>query len=246
MSVRAKRLQLIACGPSPCKPYTLRQKVIAAVLLLCAWFSPSESNAALQIINDEDCVAMELSAMGKPGDTVARARQQVLAILEPQNACSAWFQQSDTKPAEVFRSLHFELERDGPSRVYGMRNPQGQLFFKHPWAARAIENAGRDSVIRLNANGPFFNRSSPVVQRDSGAEIDWPSGNRVLTIADFNGDTPEAQITILLHELGHIIGRLPADDGSWDGRSVQNTAEVLRHCKSQTSAAAHLPVRANG
>jgi hypothetical protein len=101
-------------------------------------------------------------------------------------------------------------------------------------------------VIRLNANGPFFNRSSPVVRQDSGVEIAWPSGNRVLTIADFNGDTPEAQITILLHELGHIIGRLPADDGSWDGRSVQNTAEVLRHCKSQTSAAAHRPVRANG
>jgi predicted Zn-dependent protease len=66
-----------------------------------------------------------------------------------------------------------------------------------------------------------------------------PRGNLTLTISTYNGDTPEAQITILLHELGHIIGRLPEDDESWDGRSLRNTAEVSRHCKIETRAAAH-------
>src|SRR5712671_4800530 len=72
-----------------------------------------------------------------------------------------------------------------------------------------------------------------------GRTFAWPAGNRMLTISSYNGDTPEAQITILLHELGHIIGRLPEDHDSWDGRSLRNTSEVSRHCKSETRAAAH-------
>jgi hypothetical protein len=54
------------------------------------------------------------------------------------------------------------------------------------------------------------------------------SGNRMLTVSTYNGDTPEAQITILLHELGHIIGRLPEDDDSWDGRSARITYAIFR------------------
>ncbi len=34
-----------------------------------------------------------------------------------------------------------------------------------------------------------------------------PGGNRLLVVSSYAGNTPEAQITILLHELGHIIGR---------------------------------------
>jgi hypothetical protein len=66
-----------------------------------------------------------------------------------------------------------------------------------------------------------------------------PAGNRLLVISSYAGNTPEAQITILLHELGHIIGRLPEDDDSWDGRSIRNISEVSRHCKTETRAAAH-------
>jgi len=102
-----------------------------------------------------------------------------------------------------------------------------------------MEFAGRGATIRLNANGPFFNRTSPIKQRDSGAQLVWPNGNRMLMISNYSGGTPEAQITILLHELGHIIGRLPEDDDSWDGQSSRNTSEVLRHCKNETRAAAH-------
>jgi hypothetical protein len=37
----------------------------------------------------------------------------------------------------------------------------------------------------------------------------------------------------------YLIGRLPEDDDSWDGRSTRNTSEVSRHCKAETIAAAH-------
>jgi len=59
------------------------------------------------------------------------------------------------------------------------------------------------------------------------------SAHRVLRVASYSGDTLQAQVTILLHELGHVIGRIPEDSDSWDGRSGENTAEVLRHCKDE-------------
>jgi hypothetical protein len=215
-----------------------RQRLIAAAVLSCVVFAPSRSYSE-RTPNKDDCVVLELSALGKPGDTIARTREQVIDILQHGNACSAWFQEADPDPAEVFRSLHLELEMKGPLYVYGMRdNERGQLF-KHPWAARTTENGGLNSTILLNANGPFFNRTSEIMQLDPRGMLLQPGGNRLLVVSSYAGNTPEAQITILLHELGHNIGRLPEDDDSWDGRSIRNTSEVSRHCKSETRAAAH-------
>jgi hypothetical protein len=218
--------------------FRLRQRVIISAALACTLFasSPSHSVSASKY---DDRVALELSVLGKQGDMIARAREQVLEILQQGNACTAWFQGADPDPAEVVWSLHFALETKGPSYVYGTRDSHGWQVFKHPWAARSIENGGRDSTILLNANGPFFNRTSVVMQLDPRGMPARPDGNRLLTVSSYEGNTPEAQITILLHELGHIIGRLPEDADSLDGRSSRNTSEVLRHCKIETRAAAH-------
>ena len=216
----------------------LRQRLIAAAVLSCVVFAPTQSYSECTA-NQEECVALELSALGKRGDTIERAREQVIDILQHGNACSAWFQEADPDATEVFRSLHFVLQLGGTSYVYSVRDSARGQLFKHPWAARATENGGRNSVIQRNGNGPFFNRTSRIMQLDPGGTLAWPAGNLMLTISSYNGDTPEAQIMILLHELGHIIGRLPEDDDSWDGRSFRNTSEVSRHCKSETRAAAH-------
>jgi hypothetical protein len=224
---RRKRPQLFA----------LRQRMIAGAALLCALFLSVPTLSESKTVLDER-VVLELSALGKQGEEIARARGQALEILEQDNACTAWFKESDPDPAEVFRSLHFELDRSGPSRIYGKRDPGRGLLFKHPWGAKSFERGGRNSVILLNANGPFFNRTSIVMQRDSGGTVARPSGSLVLLVSSYAGNTPEAQIVILLHELGHITERLPEDDDSWDGRSSRNTAEVLRHCKVETQAAA--------
>ncbi len=218
--------------------FELRRRVIAAAALAYILFASSPSYSASDPKFDGR-VVLQLSALGKQGDTIARAREQVLEILQQGNACTAWFQGADPDPAEVARSLRFALEMRGPSYIYGIRDSHGKQFFKHPWAAKSIENGGRDSTILLNANGPFFNRTSFVMQPGPIGMSVRPDGNRLLTISSYQGNTPEAQITILLHELGHIIGRLPEDSDSLDGRSSQNTSEVLRHCKTETRAAAH-------
>ncbi len=211
--------------------------VIAASALACALLVPSSCYSQNNSIND-DRVVLELSALGKRGDTIIRAREQVLDILQNDNACAAWFHEADPDPAELFRSLHFELELEGTSYVYDMIDTKRGHLFKHPWAARSMQNAGQNSTIVLNANGPFFNRTSVVMQLDPRGMLPRPGGLRLLTTSSYEGNTPEAQITILLHELGHIIGRLPEDDDSWDGQSSRNTSEVHRHCKNETRAAA--------
>ena len=214
------------------------RRLVAAAVLACLLFAPPQTYSE-RTANQEECVALQLSALGRRGDTIERAREQVIDILQHRNACSAWFQEVDPEAADVFRSVHFALEVAGTSYVYSVRDSAGGQLFKQPWAARTTENGGRNSVIQLNGNGPFFSRTSPIVQLDPGGAFVWPAGNLMLTISSYSGNTPEAQITILLHELGHIIGRLPEDDDSWDGRSLRNTSEVLRHCKSETRVAAH-------
>jgi hypothetical protein len=218
--------------------FELRQRVIAAAAVACALFAPSPSYS-VSASKYDDPVLLELSALGKTGDTIARAREQVLEILQQGNACTAWFQGADPDPAEVVRSLHFALELRGPSYIYGTQDSHGWQVFKHPWGAKSMENGGRGSTILLNVNGPFFNRTSVVMQLDPTGMLPRTDGNRLLRISSYEGNTPEAQITILLHELGHIIGRLPEDSDSFDGRSSLNTSEVMRHCKTETRVAAH-------
>jgi hypothetical protein len=125
----------------------LRQGVIAAAVLPCVLFASCQSHAE-RSSNQDERVVLELSALGRRGDTIARAREQVLDILQQKNACTAWFQESDPAPAEVFRSLHFELEQQGPSLVYGMRVADHGLIFKHPWGP------GR---LRMQVGAPPFN-----------------------------------------------------------------------------------------
>lgn len=218
--------------------FVLCRRLMAAAILSCLLPAPSQSYSECAP-NHEERVALELSAIGKPGDKIARARGQVLEILQNGNGCAVWFQEADPDVSEVFRSLHFQLERKGPSYIYGMRDIERGQLFKHPWAARSIEKGGRHSTIQLNANGPFFNQTSRIMQLAPGGMFMLPSGNLMLTISSYDGDTPKARITILLHELGHIIGRLPEDDDSWDGRSSRNTSEVVRHCKTEIAATAH-------
>jgi hypothetical protein len=188
--------------------------------------------------NDEERIQMQLLAMGRRGETIARIREQVLEILQNRNACTAWYQGVDADPAATFRSLVFVLDEKGPPYVYGIRDSRDEKYFKHPYVASAMENAGRNSAIQLNVNGAFFNRSSSVFEAPPDGGPARPIGNRTLRVESYPGDTPEAQLTAMLHELGHIVGRIPEDSDSLDGQSARNTAEVLRYCRPEIRAMA--------
>jgi hypothetical protein len=213
-----------------------RMAIVAAAVLSLAFVSlPGYSKAAS---TDTDEISLELAAIGKRGDVIARAREQTLEILQSENACSAWFRAADPDSTEVFRSLHYEIEDGGPSYIFHMKDGPGTGTFKHPWAARTTEYGGQNSTVGLNSGGAFFSATSPVLEVDSRTTLHWPAGMHRLLVASFWGNSTGGQITTLLHELGHIVGRLPADNDSWDGRSSRNTEEVLRHCKHEIVEAA--------
>jgi hypothetical protein len=75
----------------------------------------------------------------------------------------------------------------------------------------------------LNLDGPFY-RISP------------SHPHRI--IGGFRPNTREARVTILLHELGHLIGRpdkqwLLPNDGADERLSDENTARVIAVCGRQ-------------
>jgi hypothetical protein len=226
--------------PQPGPLSALRTAFCALAILGIAMApQPARSENAIT-----DHVSAELTALGERGRVISRVREQTFKILDSQNSCSDWFQEVAPDTAEVFASLHYEIERDGPTYVQHMRNSDGTNLFKHPWTARTTENSGRDSSIALNASGAFFRPNLPLVNVDRPGGHEWMTGDvHRLAIASYSGNTASAQITTLLHELGHVVGRLPEDDDSWNGRSTRNTEEVLRHCKREIHVAAERVAR---
>jgi hypothetical protein len=204
-----------------------------AAVMVCAALSvlvAAEAAYSGDSLAKSDPVALELAGLGKRGAMIERSREQVLTVLQGENGCAAWFQEVEPEPAEVFRSLHYIIEEHGPFYVLHARDQEGREVFKHPWSARALQNSGRDSFIRLNTRGAFFTYTSPVLQVDPEGPMHWPGDRHRLFVASYSGDTGGARMAILLHELGHIVGRLPEDDDNWDGRSDRNSEEVIRHC----------------
>jgi hypothetical protein len=187
----------------------------------------------------------QLAALGDRGITIAVAREKVLQILQAENSCRAWFLQADPDPAGVFAGLRFTLDLNGPRYITASKTDYGEEFLKHPYAASVPENAGRGAVITLNANGPFFNSDAVVLQQDYFGGPLHRIGWRLLRVQDYPGNSLAARITTLLHELGHIVGRLPEDFDEDTGQSGRNTAEVLRFCRGQiknSARADHLAV----
>jgi hypothetical protein len=208
-----------------------------AGVFVCAAFISGVSFAQNDTFATNDPIRAQLLTMGKPGLTVALARDHVIKILQSKNSCSAWYQEVDPNAASTFASLKFVIETNGPHAVLGLRSHSVEMLLKHPYAARSLENAGGNSIIVLNAKGAFFVRVATVLWQEDMGSLFHPSGWRYLLVGSYRGDTLAAQTTILLHELGHVIGRLPDDSDELSGQSERNTAEVLRFCRAQIKAA---------
>lgn len=185
-----------------------------------------------------DPVHEELMSMGQSGMDIARARQAVIGILEGSNACTAWFQQSEPDPAQLFRTIFFHLDENGSKYVLKLQRESGEWFFRQPYAASVVQN-GRSAAVTINFNGAFFHLRGIIhtIFRDN-----TPGGigiSKILSIDVYPGNTLEAQIAILLHEFAHVVHAIPDDAGSvYSELSVQNTTKVLRYCRSEVESAA--------
>jgi len=166
---------------------------------------------------------------------VAAAREAVSAILAGENACSAWFRQSDPDSARTFQSLHFQIELQGPDHVFRERGDSGGWIEHGPYIARTLQNTGSGSIVTINARGAFFRPRDQIYQKDWQGGMPYETGIlRNIHVGPYVGGTLRAQIVTLLHELAHVVGAIPEDDSRkfGPGRSQRNTELVLRHCKA--------------
>jgi hypothetical protein len=200
--------------------------------------SRSSRNAAC---NDSgDPVLTELSALGKAGVKLARAREEVLEILRSENACTEWFRSKDAQPADTFQSLDFLLDQHGPTHVFESKVDASIVMVRQPYVARATQDGGAHTAITINAHGAFYRPQGNAVKvLPEGGPV-LAHGTRLLTVGGYRGDTLPAQMVTLLHEFGHIIDLLPEDADNLDGKSVRNTDEVLRHCRGEVEARSQL------
>ena len=208
-------------------------------VFVCAALSP---NVCLAQNIASDPVRAQLLTMGEPGLTVTQARDRVIEILQSQNSCSAWFQEADPDVAFTFGSLKFVIE-NGPQWVLSWPSREREMVFKHPYAAKVVVKGEGKSIVILNAKGAFFVNRAIVLRQESQGSFFRPSDSRSLVVGSYVGHTLGAQVTILLHELGHVVGRLPDDSDELSGQSDRNTAEVLRFCRKQIAAAERSPFR---
>jgi len=183
-----------------------------------------------------DTVLAQLSALGKDGVKIARAREEVLDILHSENACTEWFATKDATPAATFQSLSFLLDNHGPYETLESRQADSSVFWKQPYVARAMQDSGAYTAITINAHGAFYRQQGSVLKIIPEGGPVRAHGTRLLTVGSYPGDTLPAQMVTLLHEFGHIIDLLPEDADNLDGKSVRNTDDVLRHCRAEVEA----------
>src|SRR5690242_5934498 len=183
-----------------------------------------------------DIVQEDLATRGKQGQKILRARERVLEILQSENACSAWFREKSLDPAGIFRTLSFEIDRKGDGSVQESKTPGGATVYRSPYVARVIQADGSYGTITLNLRGAFFAPMAALVQAQwEGGPLN-PVGARSIGVGPYGGDTLHGQVLALLHEFGHIVDLLPSDRADEDGKSVQNTNEVLRYCRAEVES----------
>src|SRR6266849_9364357 len=96
---------------------------------------------------NEDPVLEELKAMGEQGLVIERAREEVIEILEGQNRCAAWFEQSEADALRKFRSLHYRIDETGRGYTLKIQGADGGWRYQQPYVASSIEGASARSAI---------------------------------------------------------------------------------------------------
>jgi hypothetical protein len=183
-----------------------------------------------------DLVQEDLATMGKPGQKILRARERILEILQTENACSAWFREKDSNPADTFRTLSFAVDLKGAEFVLESKDTGDLTIFRNPYVARVFQGDGRYATITINTKGAFFSPIARVVEVPREGGPGSFRGSRLLRVGPYPGDTLHAQVLALLHEFGHLVDLLPTDEGDQDGKSVRNTGEVLRFCRAEVES----------
>jgi hypothetical protein len=197
------------------------------------------ARSPIETKSSDDPVQSELASGGTVGTTIARARQTVLKILEEKNSCSAWMQQKEANPAGVFRSIHYKIDENGEKYALKLQSRDDSWYFQDPYAASVIQNGDPPVWVTLNAAGAFFKSGATMRSLYKDGTVAGVLFAKRLNIDIYLGGSLHAQVTILLHELAHVLDAIPADSlTKGDIRlSDRNTETVLHFCRVQVESA---------
>jgi hypothetical protein len=143
------------------------------------------------------------------------------SILKQDNTCSEFF--GGPRAIEVLNELTKQIRPAYLDRRVGLRmmgETTSVLNFRTGFKYRLFEKA------EVNLNGPFYQVSG------------LPNSPKVPSIGTFPPSSREARVTLLLHELGHLIEKpdnqwLLRDDGKDTWQSEENTRRVIEACGKQ-------------
>ncbi len=166
------------------------------------------------------------------------ARRRVVEILEGQNACSDWYRARDPNPAATFQTIGYALDDKGEKFVQETRENVSEVSFRHPYVASVMQATGSAATITLNAHGAFFKLVGPTIEHSKEGGILKMGGYKMMQVGPYPGDSAKARLLTLLHEFGHALDMLPVDFHNVDGKSMQNSLEVLRYCQTEIEAPA--------
>ena len=189
----------------------------------------------LEAVAPETAVAPEPSrwsllpfADSKKPSLIEKAYLDALTILKEDNSCSRFY--------------------GGSSAIGGLNGLVRRLTPTHLDRLIAVRMKGETSHVRdyltgrafrlfqkteVNLSGPFFRGNTSLYEA------------RIPFIGSFPPNTREARVTILLHELGHVLSTadkqwvLP-DDGDDTSLSRKNTGRVIDACRYQITQVSHM------
>ena len=158
-----------------------------------------------------------------------KAYLDAFTILRDDNECSRLYGgpaaiEALNELMRVVRSTyldrHIAVRMSGPTTVY--RNAITGFSF------RMFEKA------EINKEGSFYRGNAPSLQR-------------VPRIADFQPNTRQTRVTLLLHELGHLVRGadkqwLLSDDGHDIELSAKNTKYVVDVCRDEIESVTRMTV----
>jgi len=113
----------------------------------------------------------------------------------------------------------------------------------------AVRMSGEITMFRNASNGFSFRMFEKAEINMSGSfyRSNTPSERRIPLVADFQPNTRQTRVALLLHELGHLVRGadkkwLLTDDGNDIERSMKNTDYVVDACRDEIEYATRMTV----
>ena len=165
--------------------------------------------------------------LGKP-TLIEKAYLDAYTILKEDNSCSRFY--------------------SGPSAISALNQLVENLTPTYFNRAIALRMRGTTIWVQNNRTGRSYRLFEKAEVNLSGSFYKgnyFASEPRTPVIGSFQPNTREARVTILLHELGHLLTKpnkewLLPDDGADPEISRQNTNRVIDACRDQIMGLSHL------